>query len=246
MRFFGKEKQTLKRKNCIFIQLIFSLLLLISSCSSGQSKQARLISVRGIGTSEIENDTASIILSVITSAEDTNEAAKQNAKIMTNVTNAIADLGIKNENISTRNYSIKQESSYSAGKTVYGDYKVSNEIKITLNDISLTSAVIDAAVKAGANRLLSLTFYSSNTEIALKSARKQAIQNAKETAILLCEAGGAKLGQILKIEEVSDSVPPKLYTTRAVNDTVLNEEETPVMSGRTSVSIAVNVIYELK
>ena len=229
---------------------VFALTGLFLSCSIKQVQyNKRTVQVSGTGTVEVEADNATIVLSVVTTGRDATIAAENNAKKMAAVTEAIEALSISKDNITTQNYSIYQEQSNYSGKTVYGDYKVSNEIKVFLKDKSLASSVIDASIKAGANRLSSLNFGITNSEVLVKQARTLAVQQAQESAALIAGTSGAQLGNLLQIyEEYNSRSFPKAAMLKANGDTMAESASysTPINGGKSTISITVNATYELK
>ncbi len=233
---------------------ILAASLLLSSCSIQQDNYSkRTVSVSGTGSITVEADTATIILSVITSGKEVAETSADNAKKMTAVQEAIVKAGISKDCISTQNYSVYQETRYDnrSGRTIPEDYRVSNQIKILVKKISMTSDVIDLALKSGANQLSSLSYGVTDTEIAKKQARSIAIQQAQEAANLLAGASGAKLGKVLSIAEHSNSAYPRtmLMKASAANADMALEESavsTPVSGGSSTITITVDAIYQLK
>lgn len=236
---------------------IISLLaatLLLSSCSIQQDNYAkRTVSVSGTGSVTVEADTATIILSVITTGKDVSETSSENAKKMTSVQEAIKSKGIQKECISTQNFSVYQESHYDnkTGRQVYDDYRVTNQVKILVKKLNLTGEIIDLALKSGANQLSSLTYGVTDTEIAKKQARSLAIAQAQESANLLAGASGAKLGKVLSISEHSDYAYPRarLMKTKAMveNDMLFEESApTPISGGSSTITISVDAVYQLR
>ncbi len=243
-------------KNLSKIAILLTLTSLsFYSCTITQDNFARrTVSVSGSGSVTVEADTATIILSVITKGSDVAETSSENAKKMTSVQEAIINAGISKDSISTQNYSVYQESHYDqkSGKQVYDDYRVTNQIKITVKKISQTSEVIDLALKSGANQLSSLTYGVSDTETAKKQARVLAIGQAKESANILAGASGAKLGKVLSISEQANYSYPRsmlMKNSLGAMDSAMAEESaisTPVSGGSSTITINVDAVYQLK
>lgn len=224
--------------------------LLFLSCSVRHDNYARrTVSVSGTGSVTIEADNATIILSVITTGKDVAETSRENARKMTEVREAIMNAGISKDCVSTQNFSVYQETRYDqkTGRSIPDDYRVTNQIKILIKKISMTSEVIDTALKNGANQLSSLTYGVTDTEIAKKQARSLAIQQAQESAGLLAGASGARLGKILSISEHSGQILPKTTLMRAFDDMAVEESvPTPVSGGSSTVTISVDAVYQLR
>lgn len=239
------------KKTSLILALGTALLCFVStSCIVRQYPASkRTVSVRGTGSIPVEADRAIIVLSVITTAKDAGTAASQNADKMNKVQDAVIAAGGSRENISTENYTIYQEYDYVKDRRVPGEYRVSNQIKVYLKDKSLASTVIDAAIKAGANSLSSLSFSVSNPELAIKQARTLAVQNAQEAANLIAGTTGSELGKVLKIDEVNnDYAAPmaKIYGNTMYESAATADSETPVQSGKINFTVTVNATFELK
>ena len=228
--------------------------LIFTSCSIQQDNYAkRTVSVSGTGSVTVEADTATIILSVITTGKDVAETSAENAKKMTAVQEAVTKAGIQKDCISTQNFSVYQESHYDnkSGKQIYGDYRVTNQIKILVKKISLAGEIIDLALKSGANQLSSLNYGVTDTELAKKQARTLAISQAQEAANLLAGASGAKLGKVLSISEHADYAYPRaiLMKSKDVANAGMALEEsapTPISGGSSTITISVDAVYQLR
>lgn len=234
---------------------IGAIALLFASCSVKQMNYAqRTVEVSGRGTVTLEADTATIRAAVITRAEDVREAADQNAKKMTAIQSALTENGIKKEDISTENFYVYQESQYNSRtqQTVLGDYRVTNQIIVTVKDISKIGNAIDICLKSGANSLSSITYGVTNPQLAEKQARSLAIKQAQENANLLAGASGAALGKVLQIQETSSPLPVsnymKAYAAATEADSALysNETATPISNAKTEITVNVNAVYQLK
>lgn len=226
---------------------------LFFSCSVKQVDYSqRTVSVSGQGSVTVEADTATINLAVITRNKSVIEASNENAEKMNSIRSSLLSNGIAKENISTENYTIYQESRYDAKRqdSVPGDYKVSNQIKVTVKDISKTGEVVDLAIKSGANSLTSIVYGVSNPDIAGKQARTLAIQQAQESANLLAGTSGAQLGKVLSIRETSMVLPKsRNMMAKAVNasaELFTQDAATPIDNAKSTVTVSVEAVYQLR
>lgn len=229
--------------------------LILASCSVKQLDYGqRTVSVSGKGTVTLEADSATIRAAVITRAEEVLEASQQNAEKMNAIQAALTQNGIKKEDISTENFNVYQEEKYNSRtqQSVPGDYRVTNEILVTVKDISKIGNIVDLCLKSGANSLSSITYGVTNPQTAEKQARTLAIKQAEENANLLAGASGAQLGKVLQITETSTPFPVSNYmkalaTSEATADTAFSmESATPISNARTVITVNVNAVYLLK
>ena len=225
--------------------LAVSVLFAFTSCNFKAEKNVpRTISVTGKGTVKLDNEKAVISLSVVTRSASVLTATEDNAKNMEAVRNSLESLGIGKENISTSSFYIQQETSYSNGRTILGQYVVSNSINILISSIEKTGQLIDVAVKAGANQFDSLSFSAGETSDAEKQARILALRDAEQKAVTLASTSGCSVGKIISIKE-------RPAITESISNTVLyaakkENSSTPVSGGKTSVSVNVEVVYEIQ
>lgn len=232
-------------KKIFLSSVIFLVGTLFCVWGAGNKEIYETVSVSGTGTVKIQSDAAKIIVSVVTNDEDPAKAAEKNAQRMIDVQNAAAALGIKNEQMTTQNYSLYENYRYTKdGEQEKPEYRASNTITITVTDTSLTGKVIDAALSAGANQLSQLSFYSTKTEEAYDEARKLAIDNAHKKADFLASGAGRTLGRVLKIEETFNSYSQNsIYKADMM---MAQRESTPISPEDSEVSVTYNFVYQLQ
>lgn len=235
------------------LTLVCFTVLLFASCTIKTTQvNRRTVSVSGTGSVEVEADNATVTLSVITRAKDAGNASRENAEKMTKVQEAVVSAGILKDDISTERYTIEQETSYSNGRVIYGDYVATNRIKVFVKDLNLTGTVIDTALKNGANQLSSFQYGITNKDFYVKQARTLAVQNAHDAANLLATTGGSFLGKVLTINEQSNSFG--MYKISAMRANSIEADavpeaasvSTPISGGKTTISFTVDAVYELK
>jgi hypothetical protein len=109
-------------------------------------------------------------------------------------------LGVEAKDIATDVYVI--EPIYEDYDSLYiKGYRIHNMVAVTLRDVKKASAVIAAALKAGANQVVNVEFYTSELRKYRDQARDLAVKAAKEKAQALASAAGAETGCVLYINE---------------------------------------------
>ncbi|WP_407397315.1 SIMPL domain-containing protein [Treponema sp.] len=225
------------------ILLIAIAVLSLSSCMIKTEKKARNITVTGTGSIAVENKEATLALSVITRNEDVIKASEENAEKMTAVMKAITEAGVSSDSMNTSDYSIRQEEvDRQFSKKASIQYVVSNRLHINIKDIARTGVIIDAAIKAGANQMDSLSYTTGDTKEAEKQARILAIRDADQKANILVATSGLTLGQVVNIAEREDGYYPVRPTALLKG----NGFNTPISAGTTLVQVAIDVTYELQ
>jgi uncharacterized protein len=170
--------------------------------------EARVIVV-GEGSITVVPDYARIRSGVTSNAKTVKEASDANSKIMASIIAALADAGIAKKDIQTSEFSI--EPVYAPptppGGPKLSGYRVSNQVNVTIHQISQVGDILDRLVKAGATDAGNVAFLVSDREKALDQAREAAIANARHKAELYARASGLNLGRVSWITESSDLAP---------------------------------------
>ena len=231
--------------------LISTVLLIFFACgvfAMGSNENKNTISVIGNGKVIVESDTATISLSVVTSDKDAAQSAQKNAVLMTKVQDTLINIGLKKEDFSTSNYSIYEHRPYNPKDGSYSqpEYRTSNNIIVTVKDISKTGTVIDTALKGGANQLSSLTFSSSKIHLAYEEARLQAVRDARDKATALANAAGRELGKAIIIEEANAYAEPVFYDNAKMMAVRETSVETPIVAEGSTAQYSLRIVFELK
>ena len=226
--------------------LLFAVSALAAPASAGDENLTRSISVSGTGLIKAKPDQAQIQIGVTSEAETAARAMKDNNKSMMAVFEAMASMGIVNENIQTSNFMVGPQyapynSSSKEPAKIIG-YRVSNTVSIITNDLDGLGKVLDRLVTVGANQVNGISFGFSDSSALENLARNTAVQDARAKAELYAEASGVELGEVLMIQEGAISVPmPMARMSMAACD-----ESVPISVGQESVSAQINITYAIK
>lgn len=207
--------------------------------------QRPILSVDGRGTANTEPDMATVAVGITTYATDAGKAQNDNAWVAGEIQKAIAQLGIADKDIQTRNYSFRPTYRQDKGhENEINGYTVDNTVIVTVRDVKLTGKVIDAALSHGANEISSLDFSASNTQGVRKEALRSAVNDARDKANVIAGALGKK---IIGVQNVSESTG-YLETRRFAGNMMLamaKDVETPVAPGSLSLSANVHIDFIL-
>lgn len=254
MRTSGFVVDKIKRRTLSFAALLAAMLSVTTAhAQTTEPKspaQARVIVV-GEGSVTVTPDYARISGGVTTSAKTVREATDANSKLMTNIITALVDAGIAKKDIQTTQFSIepiytspssKFSTDSSNGAPKLSGYRVSNQVNVTIHQISQVSDILDGLVKAGATNVGNVMFLFSGQEKALDQARAAAVANARHKAELYAQASGVNLGRVAWITESSDFVPAR------VTDTTIEREKmatTPIETGEETITARVTVGFDI-
>ena len=199
------------------------------------------IIVGGRGEVKVTPDRATIQISVQSKAVTAAAAAADNAKKQSAVIGAIKAIGLKDEQISTSNYSVVPEQRYSPNEApVITGYTVTNTVIADVRAVATIGAIIDAALAHGANLISGLSFYSSNTDAARRLAITSAVEAAWADAAAAAKAAHGSLGELLEINIGTYMPPvprPMMMMMRATQ--VVGQEETPINPGQETLAVEI-------
>lgn len=212
----------------------------------------RTIAVEGTGTVDVTPDTADVTFGVLTQDESLETAQNENIRRTEALMETLSEAGIAEEDIETSNYSVRVINEYDRDGNLVGvqGYEVWNSVTVTIRDISIVGTVLDAAIGAGANEVSSINFYVDNTDAAASQARTAAVENAREKADELAEAAGVIVTGVYSIEETAAPQPEPVQYAMQESDALAADEaaprEVPVSPGQQTISVSVQVVYEIE
>lgn len=196
-----------------------------------------LVTVEGTGTVNTVPDRAELSLGVATRGATAKDATDENAAKMRAVLAALRKAGIAERDLQTQELSL--EPVYDKGQGVVG-YTASNTVAAR-SEIGASGAVIDAAVAAGANRLLGLSLVRSDRDGLYRDALRRAVDDAKAKAAALAGAGGFAVGEVVSVREGANVDPPVYRSYQAVA-----ADSTPVAAGSQEISATVTVAFAIR
>ena len=212
---------------------------------------ARTITVVGRGEVKVKPEVANTTVGVEALAPTVDAAMEDAQARMDAVLAALKKLGIAEKDIQTSNFSINfertQTSMPEGTKTEStqpaGFYRVSNMVQITIRDLKQVGAVLDAAVKAGANNVWGITFGLDNTDALEVQAREAAVKNARARAESLAGLTGVTVGDVVAVSEVIGNVPSVMYSAAEGRG---GGGGTPVEPGEVSFTTQIQIVYAIK
>ncbi|MCH5291686.1 MAG: SIMPL domain-containing protein [Treponema sp.] len=221
----------------------------LCSCTIKQVEaKNRTITVSGGGQVTVRCDTVTIVLATVTRNWDVGRATSENAARMAKVQEALTNAGLTADSFSTNGYAITQERTYQGDHIVYGQYRVSNEVKIQLGDVARAGEIIDIAVKAGANELTSLSYSVSKLDDAVRESRLLAVKQAEENANLLASASGAVLGKLVSLSDTTVNTFPRKQGNAKISALGIEAamDSTPLSAHSKTVTVTIQAVYELQ
>jgi len=216
-----------------------------STLPQASTSTGRGITVVGTGTASGTPDVAHISVGVDTDSDSVQKAVETSKDKMTALLDALKAAGVADKDIRTSNYSVytQQQPSPDGRTTISVSYRVSNQVEVTVRDVSKLGDILDKAVAAGANNIYGVSFSVEDTSKLEADARAKAIADAKARAASLAQLAGVQVGDVLSISEVIGGGVQPLYRTDAVG---LGGGGTPIQPGELSVDMSVQVTFAIK
>lgn len=203
------------------------------------------ITVTGEGRVEVPPDMATVSLGVTTEAATAAAAMAANSDELARVLARLRAAGIAERDLQTSSLSLNPNWHHGQGAEsprIIG-YVASNQLTVRVRDLGGLGAVLDAAVKDGANTLNGVSFGVTDPAPLMAEARKRAVADALARAELLTEAAGVALGPVEAIIEggPAGGMPP-MYRGAPI----AMEASVPMAEGELSVSAAVTVVWQIR
>ena len=206
----------------------------------------RWIEVSGEGSVRATPDFARVTLGVTTTGKDAREAMAANAKSANALVALIKSEGVSPADIQTSGMSISpifsNQPPAQAGTPTITGYSVSNNVTVTVRDISGLGALLDKAVAAGANAIYGIGFGENDPSALLDKARPLAVADARRKAEIYALAGGAKIGRLMELSE-EPGARPVAFAARAYAQGAA--APTPIEAGQDKLAVTIMARFEL-
>jgi len=238
----------MNRKNVLLISIMLALVVVLSACSGSPAPATqptpRTLTVTGTAQATLTPDIAYINIGVHSENVDAKEAVASNNVSAQSVADALKVLGVDAKDILTTNFSIYPQDEYGPdGQKTGSKFVVDNTVYVTLRDLTKIGDILGAAVKAGANSINGITFDVADKTPYLAQARKAAVDNANLQAQDLAKAAGVELGPVQSLSYYNNYASPVTMDMKAVGG---GGASVPVSAGQMTVTVDVNVVYEIK
>jgi uncharacterized protein len=146
-----------------------------------------MIKVNGEGMVTAVPNRASATIGVITEGKDLTLAQKENSDTISKIISVLSTFNIPPKNVQTFDYQVNTEYDYVDGKQIFRGYRVSNLLKVTLDEVNQLGAIINRVIEAGANYVSNVQFSVSDPNLYYLQALKRALRNAHEKAEVIVD-----------------------------------------------------------
>ena len=206
---------------------------------------ATTLDLTGHGEARLPPDLTTIDLGVTSDAATAGEAMAQDAAAMTKVVAAVRAKGVEPREIVTSALNLAPQYVYAQNQPPrLTGYQATNRITVTLTDLTLVGAVVDAGVGAGANDAGQISFGLKSRVSAENFARLAAIKALDDKAAAMADAAGYHIRRLVNLSEASAIRPVSPVPVMAMAR-VQALPVTPVETGEVVVSVDVAGEFEL-
>ena len=197
----------------------------------------------GEATVTARPDRAQIDVGVVTQADTSQAAVRQNAQKLETALARLRQLLGAGADIKTISYSVTPNYRYPAqgGEPTIAGYTATNIVRVTLDDLTKVGNVIDTATQGGSNRIQNLRFMLKDEAPVKAQALREAAVKARASANALAGALGLNTVRVLSVAEGGSPVVP-------VRDVAFARQEaasTPIEPGTIEVTASVVLTVEV-
>lgn len=210
------------------------------------ASQAGRIEVEAEGRAAAAPDMATITLGVAAEAESAEAAVAEMSRTAQAVIDRLAEEGIAARDLQTSALSLSPRwrgdyGSRDEPREIVG-YVAETTVTARVRALDSLGAVLDAAVRSGANIFRGLSFGLSEPQPVQDAARRAAVAEAQRRAGLLADAAGVSLGPLVRIEDTGGGQPrPMMRAEMAMSDA----GAVPVAEGDLDVAVRVRMVWEV-
>jgi len=219
-----------------------------AAVAAGAQPAAPLSSIRVTGDARVsaKPDRVQIDIGVQSQAPQSRDAAAANARSLDAALEAVRKAAGPGAQVRTTSYSLSPNYQYpKGGEPIITGYTALNVVQVTLDDLGRIGDVIDAATRAGANRVQGIQFTLRDQDTVRAAALREAATRARAEVDVLAGALGLKVLRVLTVEENSPRIVPIRPMAVARMAAGAAEVATPVEAGTLDVSAEVNLTVEV-
>lgn len=235
-----------------FTSVLAAALLIFSVAGTNLAAAAEpnTIAVSGMAEQEVAPDMAYIDVGINVRADDAETARTQEAQIASQIRRALLGLAITDNDLQNTSYYLYHEYKVDRNGVRTADkYVLDSSIKVTVKDLDKLSQVIDNVVEAGATNISNITYALSTQNIIQRQLLATAVENARDKAAVVANAGSRTLGNMLSADINSfDGGTIVAYGANKLRSTTNLAEDgvaTKLSPGKIKLNARVQVVFSL-
>lgn len=207
---------------------------------------ATTLNLSATGETTLAPDTANIALGATTDAKSAAQAMADNAARMNQAMAALKAAGIAAKDIRTSGLSLNAQYAFEQGQPPrLTGYQASDQLHVTIHDLTRLGAILDAAVEAGVNQVNAINFGLADPTAAQNTARRDAVRALQAKADLYTQATGYKVARLIALSEGAGLDGPRATAPMMMTEARMQRLPTVVAPGELTVRVEINGRYEL-
>jgi uncharacterized protein len=152
-------------------------------------------------------------------------------------------LGIADKDITTSGYSVSPN--YSGSNSTIDGYRASEQIQLKWHNVDSVGAALDTLVQEGGATNAYVGFGLANPKAAQAEARALAVADARSKAQGMADAAGVKLGQVIRVSDLSYGGTPMYGGANYAKDAAVPGAATQIPVGELDVQVSVEVDFAI-
>ena len=217
--------------------------MMIFAASVALADDDAQITAQGTAQVMADPDMVTVTANASVTAGTVGSAQEEMNRIVASATAKLLELGVKDEDIVTTDYSYFPRYNYDTN-TLTG-YDANHTLSITCRDVEMLDSVIGVLSDNGFSQVYSVTYDVSTRSELYRQALELAIACAREKAERMASAGGVKLTGLESITEQGGYGDAYILNGAADMGVMKTESAaTGIRSGNVSVGASVTVVYE--
>lgn len=172
----------------------------------------KTITIKGMGNATIKPDLIVVTMRLESEDKEYDKALNFAANKIEELNKSLEEIGFKKDSIKTTNFNVHTNyenirDNNGVYKNVFKGYASIHNLKIEFDlDMKRLSTVLAVISNCLAKPEFSIAFTVKDQELVKKELLKSIANNAKEKALILCEASNVKLGELLSISYNFDEI----------------------------------------
>ncbi len=230
------------------LNLMLSFLIPVMSFAASDTK---FVSVSGHCMKRVSPDRGTLQMTAEAKEDNPTAASKKATALYEKLRSEVKKLNLKDTQLQTSNYNVHPEYDYNNGKQKLRGYRAAMGIEVETAEIGRMGELIEAAAKLGIQNAGGFHTFLSPEKMkeTHEGCLEEAIKNARSKAEKLAKAGGAKLGDVLTIEENKSDrrpSPPIMLKTAAMEMASDSGGGAGIETKSAAVEVSVAVSFALK
>ena len=226
---------------------VFALTVVAALAAAGPAPaEMATLSVTGQGSAGAAPDIARLRAGVETDGATAAEALAANSALAARIIETLKAAGVAPRDLQTSGLNVQpvydnRPRTQPQGMPPVVGYRVGNTVAVTIRDLTGLGPAIDAVVRAGANRIDSVSFGLEDDRAAADEARRAAVADARNSAEVLSQAAGVKLVRVVSMSD-GGNFPPQPMAGISFRAEAM---AVPVEAGETVVMANVTMVWEI-